>query len=117
MADYVPVAVFFGFTLLFAVGTLGAAALLRYARPERLKREAYECGEPAVGDAWVQFPVGYYLIALVFVLFDVEIAFLLPWAVFARALGPAGLGAIVLFVAILFLGWVYAYRKGALEWE
>ncbi len=117
MPDYLPVAVFFAFTLLFAVGTLGVAALLRYARSEPMKREAYECGEPAVGDAWVRFPVGYYLIALVFVIFDVEIAFLLPWATFARTLGTAGLGAIVLFVAILFLGWVYAYRKGALEWE
>jgi NADH-quinone oxidoreductase subunit A len=117
MSDYLPIAVFFAFTLLFALGTLGLASFVRYRRPEPMKHETYECGEPAVGDAWIRFPVGYYLIALVFVIFDVEIAFLFPWAAFARELGMAGLGAIVLFVAVLFLGWVYAYCKGALEWE
>ena len=78
---------------------------------------AYECGEAPAGMAWVRFHARYYAIALFFVLFDIEAAFLFPWGLAARELGPAGLVAVFSFVGVLMLGWVWALRKGALRWQ
>jgi NADH:ubiquinone oxidoreductase subunit 3 (subunit A) len=83
----------------------------------RLQRTTYECGEAASTPTWIRFHARYYLTALLFVLFDIEAAFLLPWSVAVRQLGPQGLVAVGSFVAILMLGWVWAVRKGALEWQ
>jgi len=104
---------------LVGLGMMGAGRLLRVrARHEsRLKARPYECGEEPAGPAWMQFHSRYYLVALVFVLFDVEAVFLLPWSVVLRELGPPGLVAVVLFVALLMLGWLYAVRKEALRWQ
>lgn len=77
----------------------------------------YECGETPVGTAWVRFHPRYYLIALVFVVFDVEVAFLFPWAVDVRGAGMPGIIQVFLFVGVLLLGWIYALRKGALRWQ
>ena len=82
-----------------------------------LKRLAYECGVEPVGDGWVQFNARYYLVALFFVLFDVEAVLLFPWALTVRALGAAGLVAVALFTAVLMLGWLYGIRKDALTWQ
>jgi len=82
-----------------------------------LKRQTYECGEVPSGPAWVRFHARYYVVALFFVLFDVEAAFLLPWATIVRELGTRGLFAISSFVVVLMLGWVWATRKGALRWQ
>ena len=81
------------------------------------KGEAYECGIPTRGKSWMQFKVGYYLFAILFLMFDVETVFLFPWAVKMRALGTDGILAIAVFFGILVLGLVYAWRKGALEWK
>lgn len=81
------------------------------------KEEAFECGIPTRGNAYMQFRVGYYLFAILFLMFDVETMFLFPWAVVMRSLGPAGLLSVVFFLFILVLGLAYAWRKGALKWQ
>ena len=81
------------------------------------KGEAYECGIPTRGRSWMQFKVGYYLFAILFLMFDVEAVFLFPWAVILREVGVEGLVTIIFFLFILVLGLVYAWRKGALEWK
>ena len=81
------------------------------------KGEAYECGIPTRGKSWMQFKVGYYLYAILFLMFDVETVFLFPWAVVVQDLGIYGLVSIIFFLVILVLGLAYAWRKGALEWK
>ena len=81
------------------------------------KMEPYECGIPTRGKSWMQFKVGYYLFAILFLMFEVETVFLFPWAVVTRELGMAGLAGILFFLFILILGLAYAWRKGALEWK
>ena len=81
------------------------------------KSEPYECGIPTRGDSMIQFKVGYYLFAILFLVFDVETVFLYPWAVVCKALGPSGLVSIAVFMFILILGLAYAWRKGALKWQ
>ena len=102
-----------------SIAILVGARLLRVrARVESpLKRTTYECGEAPSGMAWVRFHARYYAIALFFVLFDVEAAFLLPWATHGREFGTRGLVAVFSFVGVLMLGWLWARRKGALEWQ
>ncbi len=81
-----------------------------------VKGEAYECGVPTIGKTWVQFNVGYYLFALIFLIFDVELVFLYPWAVVAKSVGWLALVEIIIFMFILFIGFLYAHKKGALKW-
>lgn len=81
------------------------------------KDEAYECGVPTHGASWMQFRPGYYLFAVLFLMFDVETVFLFPWAIMVKTLGPAGLLSILFFIFILVLGLVYAWRKEALKWK
>lgn len=81
------------------------------------KLEPYECGIPTRGRSWMQFRVGYYLFAILFLMFEVETVFLFPWATVARQMGVAALGAVAFFLLILVLGLAYAWRKGALEWK
>ncbi|MEQ1574783.1 MAG: NADH-quinone oxidoreductase subunit A [Vicinamibacterales bacterium] len=101
----------------FGVVSLAAARLLSPQRPFSSKLKSYECGADPVGDAWVQFPVGFYLVALVFIVFDALAVFLFPWVLTLRTLGAWGLGAMLIFLAILSLGWAYAYRERILEWQ
>jgi NADH-quinone oxidoreductase subunit A len=108
------------FTLLivaFGVVSLAAARLLRPHRPDAVKLMNYECGAEPIGPAWVQFPVGFYLVALVFVVFDALAVFLFPWALILRTAGLPAFWVMAAFVGILGLGWLYAYREGALEWQ
>jgi NADH-quinone oxidoreductase subunit A len=109
--------VFLGMIVAFAVVSLGAARLLSPSRPFAQKLESYECGAEPIGEAWVQFPVGFYLVALIFIVFDALAVFLFPWVLVLRGLGMWGIGTMVLFLAILSLGWVYAYREHILEWQ
>ena len=105
-------------TALFLVGA--ALLLAKWLAPRSmnlLKREPYECGIPTRGTSWMQFKVGYYLFAILFLVFDVEIVLLLPWAVITRSLGPQGLAVVGFFIVVLTLGLVYAWKKGALKWE
>lgn len=117
VAGYLPVVIFLGLIVAFALVSLGAAAVLRPARPYASKLESYECGAEPIGQAWVQFPVGFYLVALVFIIFDALAVFLFPWALVLRSFGLWAVGAMALFIGILSLGWVYAYKEGILEWK
>ena len=117
MADYVAVSIFAGFIVAFGVVSLAAARLLRPSRPGVVKLENYECGAEPIGSAWVQFPVGFYLVALVFIVFDALAVFVIPWALVLRSSGLGGFWVMALFIAIVMLGWLYAFREGALEWK
>jgi NADH-quinone oxidoreductase subunit A len=117
VSGYVPVAIFAALILGFGVVSLGAARLLRPSRPDPVKLANYECGAEPIGPAWVQFPVGFYLVALVFIVFDALAVFLFPWVLVLRAVGMSAFWVMAVFVAIIGLGWLYAYREGVLEWK
>jgi len=116
-ADYLPVVVFALVGFGFVGVTLFLARLLRPSAPRPEKLDTYECGVPPVGDAWQPFNVRYYLFALLFVVFDVEAAFLFPWALAFRQVGAYAVAEMLIFVALLGVGLAYAWRRGALEWE
>jgi NADH-quinone oxidoreductase subunit A len=116
LANYGFIGVFFLAALSFPVIPLVLAFLLRPKRPTELKLSTYECGLEAIGDIRVQFKVQYYLYALAFVVFDIEVIFLYPWAVAFNAVGLYGLIAASVFLLMLFAGLIYEWRKGALEW-
>ena len=101
----------------FGVVSLVIGYLVRPSRPYRAKLLPYESGSPLFSDARVQFPMRYYIIAMLFVIFDIEIVFLFPWAVAFRQLGLLGLIEMGLFIAILVVGFWYVWKKGALEWD
>jgi NADH-quinone oxidoreductase subunit A len=88
-----------------------------FNKPDAAKNSPYECGFEAFEDARMKFDVRYYLVAILFILFDLEIAFLFPWAVALREIGPGGFWAMMVFLAILVVGFVYEWKKGALDWE
>jgi NADH-quinone oxidoreductase subunit A len=117
VGGYLDVVIYLGIIIAFAVVSLAAARLLSPRRPFAAKSATYECGAEPIGEAWVQFPVGFYLVALVFIVFDALAVFLFPWVLALRGLGVWGLGVMLLFLAILSLGWLYAYREGVLEWQ
>jgi NADH-quinone oxidoreductase subunit A len=114
--NYFLVLLFIGLTGAFVFGGLIASFLIAPHKPGKVKNSPYECGEKPMGSAWVQFNVGYYLFALLFLVFDVEAAFLYPWAVVLREVGVAGLMEAGVFILILLSALVYAWRKGVLEW-
>lgn len=114
---YVPIVVFTLIGIAFVGVTLVVARMVRPHAPSPEKLETYECGVAPVGVAWQQFSVHYYLFALLFVVFDVESAFLFPWAVAFRKLGLYAVGEMLIFMVLLGLGLAYAWRRGALEWE
>jgi NADH:ubiquinone oxidoreductase subunit 3 (subunit A) len=114
--DFVFVLAIMGLGVVFVAGGLVASRLLAPYRPGGQKNEPYECGAAPVGPAWVQFNVAYYLTALLFLVFDVEAAFLYPWAVVFREVGLVGLIEAFIFVMVVLVALVYAWRKGVLEW-
>ena len=91
--------------------------LIAPRKPNPIKLATYECGMETVGETWVQFKVGYYLFAILFLIFDVEVAFLIPWAVAFKDIGAVAFFEIIVFLVILGLGLLYAWKKGALKWE
>ena len=103
--------------IVLAVAPLVLATFVAPRKPGRTKSAPYECGVESTGDSWVQFRVQYYLYALLFVIFDVEIIFIYPWAVVWKPLGPVAFVEMAVFLAILSVGLIYAWRKGVLEWE
>ena len=117
MSGYLPVAIFAGLIVAFGVVSLGVARLLRPSRPEPTKLANYECGAEPIGSAWIQFPVGFYLVALIFIVFDALAVFLVPWLLVVRPLGLPAFWTMAAFVGIIGLGWLYAYREGVLEWK
>ena len=117
MSEYGSVVIYLGFIIAFAIVSLAMATVLRPRRPFAAKLASYECGAEPIGPAWVQFPVGFYLVALVFIVFDALAVFLFPWVLNVRALGLWGILSMLTFLAILSLGWFYAYRERILEWK
>ncbi len=117
MAEYNTVLIYFVVILAFVILTLFLSRLLQAKKFESMKQETYECGEKPAQVGLERFHVGYYLVALIFVIFDVEVIFLFPWAVYSKKLGLWAFLEVVLFLGILFLGWIYAYKKGNLEWK
>lgn len=117
LAEYWPVLLFIGVAVGLGVALLVIGLLAGPRRPEAEKLAPYECGFEAFEDARMKFDVRYYLVAILFILFDLEIAFLFPWAVALKEVGMAGLVAVFVFLGILVVGFVYEWKKGALEWE
>ncbi len=115
--DYIPVLLFILTGLLVGAGPMVAGFILAPHRPDSEKNSPYECGFEAFEDARMQFDVRYYLVAILFIIFDLEIAFLFPWAVIFKQLGWYGFSVMAVFLAILVVGFIYEWKKGALEWE
>ena len=115
--DYWPVVVYAIIAIGFAVFTISIGYLLRPSHPDASKLSPYECGCPPVGDARERFSLRFYLIAMLFVLFDLEAVFMYPWAINFDRLGIFGFVEMLIFIAILLVGYVYAWKKGALEWD
>lgn len=114
---YLPVVVFVLVGCAFVGATLFLAHVARPSAPNPVKLDTYECGATPVGEAWQPYNVRYYLFALLFVVFDVEAAFLFPWALAFRKVGAYAVAEMLIFVALLAVGLAYAWRRGALEWE
>lgn len=115
--NYIPILLFIGIAIVFAAVQLGAGWFVRPSRPYRAKLTPYESGSPLFSDARIQFPMRYYIIAMLFVIFDIEIIFMIPWAVRYQSLGLLGLIEMLVFLGILLVGFWYAWKKGALEWD
>ncbi|HUW03171.1 MAG TPA: NADH-quinone oxidoreductase subunit A [Acidimicrobiales bacterium] len=116
LRDYLTVAIFGGVAVALIAGVLGLGSLIRPSRPQAQKYVNYESGVDPVGSMWGQSNVRYYIFALLFVMFDVEAVFIFPWATRLEAYGVFGLVEMLVFIAILALGLVYAWRKGVLRW-
>ncbi len=116
MVEYAPVLIFLLIAAMFPVVALVIAAIVRPNNPNKVKDEAYECGVPAIGEARSRYSVRFYILAVLFVVFDVETIFLFPWAVKYKMLGTFGFFTMFVFLGILLIGYAYAWKKGALEW-
>jgi len=117
LTEYFPILLFILVGLAFGLVPMALGKLLAPNRPDPEKLSPYECGFEAFEDARMKFDVRYYLVAILFILFDLEIAFLFPWAVVLPDIGFFGYAAMMVFLAILIVGFVYEWKKGALEWE
>ena len=117
LEDYLPLVVFIGVALLIGLALLVTPFVVAYKNPDPEKLSAYECGFNAFDDARMRFDVRFYLVAILFIIFDLEVAFLFPWAVSFGNLGWFGFWSMVLFLTVLTIGFVYEWRKGALEWD
>ena len=115
--SYIPILLFIGIAIAFGAVSLLLGWFVRPSRPYRAKLTPYESGSPLFSDARIQFPMRYYIIAMLFVIFDIEIIFMIPWAVRFQSLGLLGLLEMLLFLGILLVGFWYAWKKGALEWD
>ena len=117
LQDYLPLVVFIAVAIGIGLALLVVPFIVAYQNPDPEKLSAYECGFNAFDDARMKFDVRFYLVAILFIIFDLEIAFLFPWAVSLDAIGRFGLAAMGIFLTVLVVGFVYEWRKGALEWD
>ena len=117
LAEYFPILLFILVGLAFGIVPMALGKLLAPNRPDPEKLSPYECGFEAFEDARMKFDVRYYLVAILFILFDLEIAFLFPWAVVLQDVGFEGFVAMMIFLLVLIVGFAYEWKKGALEWE
>ena len=117
LQSYLPLVVFIGVALVLGLVLLIAPFVVAYKHPDPEKLSAYECGFNAFDDARMKFDVRFYLVAILFIIFDLEVSFLFPWAVSLGDIGVFGFWSMIVFLAVLTVGFAYEWRKGALEWE
>jgi NADH-quinone oxidoreductase subunit A len=117
LAEYLPILIFLGIAVGLSVAIVAASYIVARQRPDSEKVSAYECGFEAFDDARSRFDVRVYLVAILFIIFDLEVAFLFPWAVALGDIGVFGFWSMMIFLGILTIGFVYEWKKGALEWE
>jgi NADH-quinone oxidoreductase subunit A len=117
LQEYLPILIFLGVAVAVAAGALVMSYMIARQKPDSEKLSSYECGFEAFEDARGQFDVRFYLVAILFIIFDLEVAFLFPWAITLGQIGMFGFWSMMVFLAILTVGFVYEWRKGALEWE
>ena len=117
LQSYLPLVVFIGIAFFISGALLLSPFLIAVRKPDPEKVSAYECGFDAFDDARMKFDVRFYLVAILFIIFDLEVAFLFPWAVAFSKLGATGFWSMMVFLGVLTVGFVYEWKKGALEWE
>ena len=117
LAEYLPILIFLGIAIAMAAIMVAASYIVARQRPDSEKDSAYECGFEAFDDARGRFDVRFYLVAILFIIFDLEVAFLFPWAVALGEIGVFGFWSMVIFLGILTVGFIYEWKKGGLEWE
>jgi NADH-quinone oxidoreductase subunit A len=115
--DYLPLIVFIGIAIVIGLALLIAPFIVAYREPDPEKLSAYECGFNAFDDARMKFDVRFYLVAILFIIYDLEVSFLFPWAVAFKSVGVFGFWAMMVFLAVLTIGFIYEWKKGALEWD
>ena len=117
LLEYLPILIFIGIAGVMGSALIVVPMVIAPSKPDPEKLSAYECGFPAFGDARMKFDVRFYLVAILFIIFDLEVAFLFPWAVSLGKIGMLGFWSMLGFLAVLTVGFIYEWRKGALEWE
>lgn len=117
LLDYLPLVVFIGVALVIGLALLVVPFIVAFSSPDPEKLSAYECGFNAFDDARMKFDVRFYLVAILFIIFDLEVAFLFPWAVAFKQVGVFGFWSMMIFLAVLTIGFIYEWKKGALEWD
>jgi len=117
LIEYLPILIFLGIAVAVAVAAVGASYIISPQNPDPEKTSAYECGFEPFDDARHKFDVRFYLVAILFIIFDLEVAFLFPWAVSLGKIGVFGFWSMMVFLVILTVGFIYEWKKGALEWE
>jgi NADH-quinone oxidoreductase subunit A len=117
LMDYLPLVVFIGVALFIGLALMVAPFVVAYKQPDPEKLSAYECGFNAFDDARMKFDVRFYLVAILFIIFDLEVSFLFPWAVAFGQVGLFGFWSMMVFLAVLTIGFIYEWRKGGLEWD
>lgn len=117
LLEYLPIAVFFGIAIVLSLIVIILPKILASNKPEKDKLTSYECGFDAFTNARVKFDIRFYLVAILFIIFDLEVAFLIPWAINLKAIGQFGFWSMMIFILILTAGFIYEWKKGALEWE
>ncbi|MBN8998384.1 MAG: NADH-quinone oxidoreductase subunit A [Rhizobiales bacterium] len=117
LREYLPLVIFFGIAMVIGIALLVSPFILAFRNPDPEKLSAYECGFNAFDDARMKFDVRFYLVAILFIIFDLEVAFLFPWAIAFGTLGWFGFWSMMIFLAVLTIGFIYEWKKGALEWD
>ncbi len=117
LREYLPIIIFLGLAIVIGLVLILAAVVLAVRNPDPEKLSAYECGFNAFDDARMKFDVRFYLVSILFIIFDLEIAFLFPWAVAFKGVGLVGFWSMMVFLGVLTIGFAYEWKKGALEWE
>ncbi|MGI9373720.1 MAG: NADH-quinone oxidoreductase subunit A [Hyphomicrobiales bacterium] len=117
LRGYLPIIIFLGICLVIALALMLSAMIIAVRKPDTEKLSAYECGFDAFDDARMKFDIRFYLVAILFIIFDLEVAFLFPWAISLKEVGVYGFWSMMIFLGILAIGFAYEWRKGALEWD